>query len=422
MKKTLFVLAVLAAGFGAGYLFKQRTTAAAPAAPKAERKILYYYDPMHPAYKSDKPGIAPDCGMDLIPMYADGSSGEAVAATTLNVPAGKQQLIGVQTGFAARRAGTRIVRAVGRIAVDEARVVRVQSRVEGWIEHVYADFTGRAVKQGEPLLTFYSPELVASQEEYLLALKARDTLHHASMKDIGSSGDALVEASRKRLERHWRLDTATMAELERTHQAVRSVPLLAPADGFVLMRNALPNQHVTPDTEVYTLADLKRVWVLADVAEADVPLVQMGAYATVELSYAPGRKFGAHVTNILPQMDPQTRTLKVRLEAANENFTLRPDSFVNVEFRLARPARLTVPEDALIDTGETCTVFIDKGDGVFEPRRVETGERYDGRVEVVSGLTENERIVTSGVFLLDSESKLRGVAPPAAPQGGHAHD
>ncbi len=424
MKKLTLVLGVLAAGFAAGYLWRPKTAApTTAAAPKQERKILYWYDPMHPAYRSDKPGIAPDCGMALVPEYADSAEGGTTGSSTLNVTADKQHLIGVETGFAERTSGTSTLRAVGRVAVDETRVQRVQSRVEGWIERVNVDFTGREVRQGETMLTIYSPELVASQEEYLLALKAKDAMQHASMKEMASSGESLADAARARLERHWKLDPDALTELERTHTAVRSIAVRAPVDGFVLTRNAFANQRVAPEMELYALADLKRVWILADVAEADVGSIRLGAMASVEPAYAPGRKFSARVTNILPQMDGQTRTLKVRLEADNATLTLRPGLFVNVEFHIARPPRLTVNEEAVIDTGETRTVFIDRGNGVFQPRRVETGERYDGRVEIVAGLDKGERIVTSGVFLLDSESKMRGVAPAAhAAHGEHAHD
>jgi RND family efflux transporter MFP subunit len=263
------------------------------------------------------------------------------------------------------------------------------------------------------MLTLYSPELVASQEEYLLALRARDTMRHASMESMQDSADSLIAAARSRLEHLWNLDAATLAEIERTRRPVRSVPLLAPADGFILSRNAFPNQHVTPETELYTLADLRHVWIVADVAEADAPFVRMGSAAIVELSYAPGRKFASRVTNLLPQIDAQTRTLKVRLEADNPSFALKPELFVTVTFRTVMPARLTVPEDAVIDTGATQTVFVDRGNGNFEPRRVETGEHYDGRVEIASGLDVHERIALSGAFLLDSESKMRGIAASA---------
>jgi RND family efflux transporter MFP subunit len=427
MKKALFAIILLACGFAGGTLMHLRLAgqpASAAHTTKPERTVVYWYDPMHPAYHSDKPGIAPDCGMELVPMYSDGTSnagGAQAPAGTINVSAEKQQMIGVETGYAEMSQGVKTLRAVGRVAVDETRVIRVQSRTEGWIEKVHVDFTGRVVKQGEMLLTFYSPEIVASQEEYLLALKASETMKHASMHGMAESGDSLAAAARARLEQHWRLDTASLTELERTKKPVRSIPLAAPASGYVVTRNAYANMRVTPEMDLYTLADLRHVWILADVAEADVQQVRLGATATIEPSYAPGRKFLARVTNILPQMDPQTRTLKVRLEADNPGLALRPDLFVNVEFQIAMPSRLTVPDEALIDTGNSQVVYIDRGNGTFEPRRVQIGDRYDGKVEVVSGLEKGERIAMSGAFLLDSESRMRGVAAGSSSQTQASH-
>jgi len=426
MKKILFAVILLACGFAGGTLMQLHFAGQSRGTAKSAHTILYWYDPMHPAYHSDKPGIAPDCGMDLVPMYSDGAAGgSGNTAGTIDVPAGKQQMMGVETGFAEMSQGVQTLRAAGRVAVDETRVIRVQSRTEGWIEKVNVDYTGRAVKQGETLLTFYSPEIVASEEEYLLALRASETMKHASMQGMQESGDSLARAALTRLEKHWRLDAASLAELERTKKPVRSIPIAAPATGFVMTRNAYANMRVTPEMDLYTLADLRHVWILADVPESDAAQVRLGAMASVERSDAPGSKFMARVTNILPQIDPQTRTLKVRLEAGNPGLTLRPDLFVNVEFRIAMPSRLTVPEDALIDTGTTQIVYIDRGNGVFEPRRVQAGERYDGKVEIVSGLERGERIALSGAFLLDSESRMKGVttsgqvAKPQA-QAGHA--
>ena len=269
MKKVVFAVVLLACGFAGGYVVQSRFAAGSSGAAKSAHTILFWYDPMHPAYHSDKPGIAPDCGMTLVPMYSDGSSPAGAPAGTIEVPAGKQQSMGVETGFAEMGQGVKTLRAVGRVAVDETRVMRVQSRTEGWIEKVNVDYTGRAVKQGETLLTLYSPEIVASQEEYLLALKASETMKHASMQGMQESSDSLASAALTRLQRHWRLDPASLAELERTRKPVRTIPIYAPATSYVLTRNAYANLHVTPETDLYTLADLRHVWIMADVAEAD---------------------------------------------------------------------------------------------------------------------------------------------------------
>lgn len=370
-------------------------------APQEQGRILYYYDPKQPAYRSDKPGINPETGNGLVPAR------ERPPAGLVMIPTDKQQWIGLETGVAEIRSGTENIRVNGRVAVDETRIVRVQTRYEGWIDKVHADFTGRFVRQGEPLLTIYSPELTASQEEYLLAMKAQDTLGHSVVPGVGHHSTSLLDAARTRLQRHWGLDDAALAQLEKTGKPQRTTTLYAPASGFVLTRNAFPNQTVKPETELYTLADLSHVWIYADVYESDAGSVRLGQAALIEPAYAPGRRFRARVTYILPQMDAQTRTLKVRLDADNPDLSLRPDLFVNVEFPVATPPRLSVPEDAVIDTGSHQVVYIDLGEGRFEPRRVEAGERYDGRVEILSGLQPGERIVVSGAFLVDSESRMR---------------
>lgn len=368
------------------------------AGPQQQGAILYYQDPQAPAFRSDKPGVNPETGNTLIPIRAN---------PPVMVPTEKQQWIGLKTGLVEPFHGTENMRVPGKIAIDETRVTKVQTRFEGWIEKVNADFTGRLVKKGEPLLTLYSPELTASQQEYLLARKAKDSMEHSPVPGVAHANTGMVEVARQRLLHHWGMDPAAIEELERTGQPKRTITIPAPATGFITMRNAYANQMVKPDMELYTLADLSRVWILADVFESDAAQIRLGQAALVEPSYSPGRKFRARVTNIIPQIDAETRTLKVRLEADNPDFALRPDLFVNVEFPMATAARLSVPEDAVIDTGKQQTVYVDLGEGKFEPRRVEVGERFDGRVEILAGLKLGERIVTSGAFLIDSESRMR---------------
>jgi RND family efflux transporter MFP subunit len=415
MKRTILALILIAAAFLAGYWL--RRPAAAPH-PSSERKILYYVDPMHPAYKSDKPGIAPDCGMKLVPVYADAAPAGAMPAMapgTVEIGPEKQQLIGVRYGQAEYTSGAQTIRAQGKVAMDETRVSHVHSRTDGWIEKVYVNFTGDLVKTGQPLLTIYSPDLLATQQEYLLALKAKDIMRNSAMRDVAADNDALVEAARKRLEL-WSLNEAQIGEIRRTGKPVANVTLYSPGAGYVLTRNAFPNQKIAPDTELYTLADLSRVWVLASVFEADAPQVRLGQAATVSLPYAGGKTYRGRVSYIQPQVDPATRTVTVRLELDNPALALKPDMFVDVELAVAQPARLTVPAGAVLDSGLTKTVFVDRGNGMFEPREVAAGQTVGDRVEILSGLKAGERIVTSGNFLIGSESQLKAAA------GGHRHD
>lgn len=407
---------VLAAGgFIGGLAYKahrdhpesNRPVASAGRAPVHDRRILYYVDPMHPAYKSDKPGIAPDCGMKLEPVYADDAAVASAGDTgKLNVTSEQQRLIGIQYGQAELTTSSNTIRAVGKVAIDETRLVRVHPKVEGWIEQVFVDFTGAQVEKGQKLLTIYSPEMLAAEQDYLLALQARKILRTSPLAEAAQNSDSLLEASRTRLEL-WDLSPAQIDEVEKTGKPVRDTTLYAPASGFVTARNAFASQKVTPDTQLYEIGDLSRVWVIADVFETDAANVRIGQSAVIRLPYQSGRKLTARVTYIQPEVDPATRTMKARLEAPNPGLQLKPDMFVDVEFAVASERKLTVPAEAVLDGGSRKTVFVDRGQGHLEPREVQTGERVGDRVEILSGLKPGERIVTSGNFLIDSESQLK---------------
>jgi len=376
-----------------------------PAVPrKAERKVLYWVDPMHPAYKSDKPGIAPDCGMNLEPVYDESTPAQQANAPqppgTIQISAEKQQMIGVKFGTAEYTSIAETLRAVGKIAIDETRVVRVHPKVEGWIERVNADFIGAPIKKGDALMTVYSPEMLASEKEYLLALKAREVMQ---------DGEAIVEASRKRLQL-WDLSPVQIEELEQSKKPIQSITIYSPADGVITARNSFANQRITPETELYAITDLSRVWVMADLFENDVPKIRTGQMAVVKMPYAAGGEFRAKVEHVVPQVDPQTRTTKVRLAAENAGMRLRPDMFVDVEFAMGGSRALTVPVDAVLNAGSRQTVFIDRGNGYLEPRAVETGDQVGDRIVITKGLQEGERLVTSANFLIDSESQLKAAA------------
>lgn len=448
MKKALIVI-LIGAAFAGGLWYGRR--GAASTANKGGRKVLYWVDPMHPAYKSDKPGIAPDCGMKLEPVYADGGpagddqrpvlyyydpadpkyrsqqpglnpetgkdlkpfrAGDAPGSVQVN--AEKQQLIGVKYGVVERGVGAQVLRAVGKVELDERLVSHVHSRTEGWIEDVYADFTGKYVKPGETLLTIYSPELVASQQEYLLALRGRKLMQASSIAGTSEDSSSMVEAARRRL-KHWELSDEQVAELERTGKVQNTVPLAAHHGGYIIDRKAFPHQKIVPDMDLYMIADLSLIWIVADVYESDAPLINVGQWATVNLSYELGKKLRAKVSYILPQVDPQTRTLKVRLEAANPRGALKPEMFVDVNFDVRSAPALLVPAEAVLDSGLKKTVFVSPSEGIFEPRQVDIGRRLGAKVEILKGLREGERIAVSGNFLLDSESQLKSVASGGKP-------
>jgi RND family efflux transporter MFP subunit len=436
---------IFVAGFGYGRWYSTR-----PAAVMQGRKVLYYVDSMHPWYRSDKPGIAPDCGMKLTAVYADGGAAGATAAAStddtrkilryrdpkepayvsdkpgmnpatgndlepvyadalptgaIQVSADRQQLAGVRYGLAEVRAVTETIHAAGRVVPDERLMTRVQARAEGWITAVAADFVGKAVAKGEPLVTLYSPELVAAQSEFLLALRAKTVMRHSSMAETAGNNDSLAEAARRRLQL-LNFTPEQVAELERTGKPQDSITLYAPATGYVMTRNAVKGQRVSAETELYTLADLRDVWVMAEILESDAPRVRMNQAARV-LVAGSGASLFARVAFIQPQVDPVTRTMKVRLELANPGGRLRPDSFADVTFELSGAARLSVPAEAVVDTGTSQTVFMDLGNGNFMPRAVRIGERFGDRVEILQGLAAGDRIVVSGAFLLNSETQMR---------------
>jgi membrane fusion protein, copper/silver efflux system len=459
--RTIALLAVIAAAFAGGYMYKSKAGAGAP--NKGERKIQYWVDPMHPAYKSDKSGIAPDCGMQLEPVYADGGgqasapAGErkalyyrdpqshnfhspnpglnpetgntlepvyaddiaAMPDGTIQVSAEKQQLIGVKFGVAGYDGGSRTIRAAGRVAVDETRIGHVHTKVDGWVERVFADYTGQLVQKGEPLLTVYSPDMLASQRELLLAEKAKATMRTSTLPAAFDQSESLLQAARRRLEL-WDMSEAQIDQVLRTGEPLKNITVYAPMSGYVMDRKAFPQQRVTSETDLYTIVDLSRVWIVADVFEYEAPNVRVGQLARVTLESLPGRTLNARVDFIQPQIDPATRTLKVRLSAPNPGLALKPDMYADVEFAVNMPAKVTAPTEAVLDTGLRQTVFVDRGNGFFEPRQVTIGERRGDHIEILSGLKAGERIVTSGNFLIDSESQLKAPAHGNSPGGSGA--
>ena len=382
--------------------------AAGPAGKPAERKVLYWYDPMHPAYKADKPGIAPDCGMQLVPKYADEAEAAShLPAGTVRITPEKQQLIGVRTATVQREHLTRTLRTVGKVTFDETRVAHIHTKVTGYIEEVFVDFVGKSVKKGDPLFTIYSPELVSTQQEYLIALRGKKYLSDGPYPEFSASADSLVRAARERL-RLWDVSEEVVQTLEKDGKVQRTVTIYSPASGVVTERAAYHHgRYVTPETDLYTIVDLSTAWVLADVYEYEVPYVQVGQTAAMRLSYYSGKTYTGKITYIYPTLDPKTRTVKVRLEFPNPDFELKPDMFADVELAIDYGTHVAVPQEAVLDAGTEQVVFVAHPGGYFEPRKIQPGPRVDDRVVVLGGLRPGETIVTSGNFLIDSESRLK---------------
>ncbi|MCC6264015.1 MAG: efflux RND transporter periplasmic adaptor subunit [Bryobacterales bacterium] len=381
--------------------------------PANHGKVLYYTDPADANYKADAPGLNPETGNDLVPVYEH--SAAAMAPGTVHISAEKQQLIGVVFGKPAYAEEHETVRAAGKVTLDERRVSRVTPKINGWIEKVYADFMGDLVKKGQPLVTIYSPDLLASQREYLLAMRAAETMAKSSLTDTQAHQRTMLEAARRRLEL-LDLTPEQISELERTRQPVKSVTVYAPSSGYVMERNAFPNQRTSPDQSLYTLADLSRVWVVAEVFEYEAPNIRPGQAVTLSFPYAPERAIHGRVAYIQPGLDASTRTLQVRIETPNPGLQLKPDMYLDVLFEQRSPRMLSVPATAVLDTGRRQLVFIHRGDGYMEPREVRIGRRFGDQIQILEGLTENDQIVVSGNFLIDSESQLRGEGSAPGPQ------
>ncbi len=373
-----------------------------------QRKIDHWVDPMHPAYTSPKPGKAPDCGMDLVPVYADAKPTTTGVDGYANVKlaAGRQQLIGVQTGMTELRTMGPSVRTVGRVAIDETRLYKISTKFDGYIEKLYVNVTGQEIRKGQPLFSVYSPDLLATQQDYLLAMRA------------ATQAPSLLAAARQRL-LLWDVTASEIRQLERTGVARKSVTVYSPASGFVMNKIAVAGARVTAGEPLFEIANLNRVWVEADVYESELQFIHLGATATTTLSYVPGRTWTGRVTFIAPIVDPLTRTVKVRSEFDNADGALKPDMFGDVVIQ--QPARqvVVVPESAVLQTGARSVVFLVKSDGTFEPREVTVGTKSEQFYEVRSGLKAGEKVVTQANFLIDSESRLK--AALAEMGGAHQH-
>jgi membrane fusion protein, copper/silver efflux system len=340
------------------------------------------------------------------PIPAASVDPSTMAPGTVEMRPEKQQLLGVRTDVVGKSSETATLRVLGLVAADETRIYRINSAVDCWIRKTYSKTTGSVVQKGEVLASFYSPEFLSTEQAYIFALSSFDRFHSSgreSPQQIELTGITIQQY--KDTLSNLGMSDIQIEEIGRTRAYTENIQIRSPATGFILYRNLSTGERIEKGKELYRIADLRRVWILADLFENEAKYVKPGALVKVTL---PGRQevFHAKVTNVLPQFDPSTRTLKVRLEADNPGYVLRPDMFVDVDLPVTFPPAVTVPADAVLDAGIRKTVFVDLGNGLFEPREVETGWRFANRVEIVKGLEPGERIVVSGNFLIDSESRM----------------
>jgi len=418
----LLELVILAVVAGVYYYESRLSRAPGRGAQTAEAKVRYQC-PMHPAYTSDKPGDCIICGMKLVPIkegraserkpivgnIAEGTGGIPGQAAIYISPE-KQQLIGVRTALVSHTPMTKEIRAVGQVTADETRLSHVHTKVEGWVEKLYVNFTGMRVQKGQPLLSIYSPELVATQEEYLLALRAQKRLKQSPFGEVAGGGESLLAASRRRLEL-WDVPDSEIRRIEKAGKPFKAITLYAPTSGFVMEKNVIAGQKVDSATDLLVIADLSAVWVQVEFYEQDAALVRVGEQAALTTAAYSGRAWKGAIDYIFPSVDPQTRTLRARLRFANPGLLLKPGMYADVMINKPLGYQLTVPEEAVLDSGTRQIIFLARGDGHFEPREVRLGQRANGRIEILSGLKHGDRIVTSGNFLVDSESRLKSALP-----------
>jgi multidrug efflux pump subunit AcrA (membrane-fusion protein) len=400
MTKSLSLLLLMAAAC-AGVLMAGCSKGQENGGTAQAAKTLYTCG-MHPQVIQDHPGNCPICGMKLTPIrkQAETSTGAAAESQSIAVDPATIQNMDIRTATVTRGPLRRVIRTVGVIDYNETTLGDVTTKFKGWIEKLYASATGQLVMRGDPLFEIYSPDLYSAQVEYLLATRSPA---NATAGEEGIRMSALTKL------KFFDISDEQIAQLGKMRQPQKALRILAPQDGFVIEKNVVEGQMVEPGMKIYRLADLGLVWVQADIYEQDLPYLKLGQEATVTLSYLPDREFRGRVTYIYPNVDEKTRTAHVRMEFHNPGYFLKPGMFATVKVvsELA-PSVLLIPDMAILRSGEKTTVFAALAGGKFDPRTVTLGPQAENdQYEVLSGVREGERIVTSGQFMLDSESQLR---------------
>ncbi len=381
----------------------------AASAMPGERKVAFYRSPMDPNVHSDKPA-KDEMGMDFVPVYQDeltGASSGVSGRAAVTISSERRQVLGVRSEPVRRIPLDHRIRTVGRVAVDERRLRHIHTKFDGYVEHLYVDYTGKLVRRGERLLSIYSPELVATQEEYLLAHRAQASLASSAVRSAAQGSIDLHDAARRRL-LLWDIRPADIDRLERAGRVTRTLDVYADIGGYVVEKMAFQGMRVTPADTLYDIADLSHLWVLADVYEYNLPSLALGTEGHVNVTSAGDKAWKGKVTYISPTVEEKTRTVKVRMEVDNTGGELKPDMYADVFLHVNLGDGLVVPDGAVINAGDRRLVFLDRGEGRFEPREVRLGIKVNGGgVQVLSGLSEGDRVVTAANFLLDSESSLK---------------
>ncbi|MEE9218415.1 MAG: efflux RND transporter periplasmic adaptor subunit [Acidobacteriota bacterium] len=377
-----------------------------PARPSGERQILFYRHPMNPGVTSPEP-MKDEMGMDFVPVYAEDAQPPAAERPTVTIDPAVVQKMGVVTEEVIRRDVSRRIRTVGYLQYDQEKMVSVTTKYEGFVEKVYVNYIGQPVERGEPLFEIYSPELVQTEQELLSALEFAKRMRDAP-EDARRRAEALVEAAMTRLS-YWDITPAQVERLKSTGEVFRALAVVAPISGLVMKRMpGLEGMSVRPGMEVIHIADLSSLWLEVEVFEDQLPWLKQGSTASIFMTYFPAKKLSGRIRYIEPAISEKTRTVKVTLEVPNQDGRLRVGMYATVDFEPVIAANaITVPSYAILRTGTRNIVVVALGEGRFAPRDVTLGPKGDGWVQVLSGLEEGEKVVTSGQFLIDSESNLR---------------
>ncbi|MBK7381040.1 MAG: efflux RND transporter periplasmic adaptor subunit [Ignavibacteriales bacterium] len=367
-----------------------------------QKKIAYYQDPMHPWFTSDKPGTAPDCGMDLVPVYEDDENVEGIKIDPVTV-----QNIGVRIETVKKQKLNNVIRTTGKVDFDETKVTTITTKIMGWVEKLFVDYTGKYISKGQPLFEIYSPELVSTQEEYLQAIRYLKKVSNSS-DDVKNGAQELINSAKRRL-LYWDISEKDIDEIEKNNTPKKTLTIYSPVNGTVVDKMVFKGQQIMAGMELYKVADLSNVWVMADIYQVDLPWIKLGQKVDLELSYLPGKTYNGTVTYIYPYLNEETKTIKVRTEVKNtSNYDFKPGMFATV--KLVSPISVdavVVPDQAIIRTGERTIAVMSLGGGYFDPREVKLGVSSDGLVQVLEGIKEGEKIVISSQFLIDSESNLK---------------
>jgi Cu(I)/Ag(I) efflux system membrane fusion protein/cobalt-zinc-cadmium efflux system membrane fusion protein len=393
------------------------------------KKIIKYRSSMNPQEISDKPG-KDSMGMDMIPFEVAGETGagpKGLSAVTLSPETGKQ--LGLTYGVVETKQFIKEIRTSARIAADETRQIRVTSRIEGWVEKLYVNVTGQPVKKGTPLLSIYSPELVAAQQELLTAVTMVREFKGSDFENLACQGQNVLDATRQRL-KLWEITDKQIEQIEKTRQVQKNLTLYAPASGFVSEKSVLPGQKIMTGESLMVITDLSHVWGLADIYEADLPYVKIGQSLDITLPNQPGKTYSGKILFLEPSLEAMTRTLKARIDILNTDLNLKPEMYADATLKIDLGEKLTIPVNAVMRSGERDYVFAVGTEGKLQPIEVIIGGRSGDFFEMISGLYEGDKVVTSANFLIDSESSLKAAleavsaqpTQPTQPEGGHTHD